>query len=230
MNNEKGFTLLEIIVVTSLLALMSSVLYSTLNGFISSKHTVLEGRTAQRTATAIFSRLNKELLSRSAEQLSEINSGPAPLNQYMYGENKDVQGKSADTLRFVSDGAAQELFGGLGNKGRVEIEYRLEKNDDGLSFGDKESTPFVFVRQETPSGEKDKRIREQKKIVFPLADNIESFNVRFYQRGEWKNSWKVGSPRFPEAIEISLAIRGSKGGIEYYQSAFTIDSRRTGSK
>ena len=151
--SEKGFTMLELIVVSALLALMSAILYGTLNGIMRGQSLVSSGRTDYRVARYVFNRLGTELSSRMAEPLAadkNASSSGTPFRAsrraYMFGQNKQSGSADTDSLRFVSAGAAQQIVGGGGNHGLVEIEYRLEKDPDADDF----RLPSDGLAQSTP--------------------------------------------------------------------------------
>lgn len=232
-SDSRGFTLLEMIVVAGLLAMMTVLLYGTVGGILRGQELVSAGRSSYRSARYVLDRMGRELSSKVLESLTlkdeDEQSTRRRRRSYLIGKNKNSGKADTDSVRFVSDGAAQKLFGPGGNKGRVEIEYRLERNreesladvpDDGLRN-------LVLVREEAPAGV-DKEIAEEHRVVFPLAYNVVSLDFKYRRQGEWKEEWKDTDRGFPEAIQISLRLRGKDSRLRTFVTAVALQKERGG--
>jgi hypothetical protein len=212
---------------------MSTILYSTLNSFIRSKNVILSGRKSQRIAMHIFERMNRELLNRANERISDsaLKSEPRSTHsnsrrRYLIGKHIEQTNASTDSIRFVTEGSAQELIGGLSNRGRVEVEYRVEKPEDYLSKSqDEEIATYVLVREEIPAGQINEQYTQIQKITFPVAENVVSFGLRYRRRGQWIEEWRGSNVGFPDAIELTLKLANERGEIDEYRSTFRTSNR-----
>lgn len=237
---EEGFTILEMIVVTLLLAIMGSVLYGTINGIIRGRNAALNANSAFETARYIIGRLNRELTSRASEPLSSPDDTQpgaqlgttTPFGggrrMYLEGVDRKLGNTDADLLRFTSDGSAQAFIAASGNRGRVEISYRLEEDPETeRSFGNDDPV-YTLVREERPAGMAEQEIAEAEKVVFPLANNVVSLDFRYLKNNSWTEEWGTRNPGFPEAIEVKLVIRGETGQDEEFRTAIGLSRKLRG--
>jgi type II secretion system protein J len=227
---QKGLTLVEMVVVTLLLALMGSILYSSLNGISTAKEAIQSQRQSARTARFVLGRMSRELRGALAEPLylqqEEVNgSGMRRQNPFLVGENAKKDGEGSDALQFVSSSGAQAVYGAMSNYGHVQIRYGLVENPDEERVN-QDLRRFLLIREETPAGVEDDDIIEKRRIVFPLANNISSLNFRYFSDGEWKDKWDDADSGLPEAVEISLLVLGPSGIPDSYKTAVAIAPRR----
>ena len=216
--SEQGFTLVEIMVVSMLLAIMSVILYSTLNGLIRGRNMVEGRRDTTRVAQYVLERISRELSSH------QDDSNPVALHNSL-GPLESVKGSNSEGpaggIRFVSVNSAQISSNNLPNLGLVDIEYRLEKKKNNeLSSSDEEG--MLLIRDEMPGGvppnAKYDDFIKNRRVLSPIAENVISLGFRFLSGGKWRNEWK-GSSALPEAVEISLAIRGAEKRTEIHRTA-----------
>lgn len=238
---QGGFTLLEVVVVTMLLMLMGGILFGTVASFIRGRSFVLDGRSNQRTATLILSRMNREFLSMvpenlSSEALEQAGEATGNITQQRFVLGSDNSGtKSAlDTIRFISEGSGQAVIGGRSNHGRVEIEYRLADSDsqEAESFGEEspgkaDQRTYVLVREEQPAGVDNKDVLKARRIVVPLAENVHSLNFRYRLGDRWFDAWRGRQLGFPDVIEVELQLVSERGELETYRTAVTVNTRNS---
>ena len=117
------------------------------------------------------------------------------------------------------------------NHGPVEILYQLKVGSDiegaeeermtkqGFADG---STPLTLVREEYPAAVTEKEILKQRHFVTPIAEGILSLNFRFQKEGKWLEQWRDQSPPLPEAVEITIGLKGEDDKVEYYRTAVAI--------
>lgn len=235
---DSGFTLVELLFVALLLALLSAILYGSLEGIIITRKTIEERQQSTATARYVIERMTREIASRAAEPISDPQGGEnnnsqfqTVVRRYLSGKNLDAGSSDQDSLRFVSTSAAQAAMNGFPNAGLVEIEYRLEDLPDGSKQPefDDDLKSYALVREEIPAGKDNKKEKEETKtgrIVFPLADNVVGLNFRYLRDGTWTDAWDGSLARFPEAIEITLRLRESKGKIATFRTAVAVNERR----
>lgn len=232
--SARGFTLLEVVVVTVLLMLMGGILFGTVGSFVRGRTLVLDGRGNQRAATLIFSRLNRELLSMAPEALSSEalqNSGERAGNisqkRYVLGTDNSGGKSERDSIRFASEGSGQAVIGGQNNHGRVEIEYRLVEPEGSASTEFGKERRYVLVREEYPAGIKDSTIYKKRKIVIPLAENVLSLNFRYRLGEKWFDAWRGRQVGFPDVVEVEIELASDRGASETFKTAVTVNTRNT---
>ena len=235
MQNNRGFTLVELLLVTVLLAMMSGILYASIGGIIRSKKSLESKRDSLQIATYVLERMTRELSSRlelslanggvgaagGAASLAGVSSLVGVQKEYLQGEDGKIGTNDADTIRFTSASSGQSFFDSLSNSGVVEITYRLSENTektDDLSFGTSEKD-LVMVREEVPADTKEKEIVNERKVIFPMAYNVVSFNLRYLKEGKWQNEWTEKKPVLPEAIEMTIKLRGEEDSIQQFKTA-----------
>ena len=239
---DTGFTLVELLIVSVLLALLSSILYATLGGIMRSRSLVDSERDSTVAAQRILSRMSRELNARVRTPLRQKDDagGEAPATStptgssfggrrvlYLEGTNAKKSERNADTIRFASASATQLLYGSLANQGAAEIEYRLEelpKNirpetpEDGLQS-------LALVREEIPVEVREKETLDARRVIFPLAENVVGLNFRYLNEGKWQKDWNQGN-QLPEAVEITLQLRGKEKEIEMFRTAIMLRRRQ----
>lgn len=231
MTSERGLTLIELVVVTFLIAILSGILYGTLGGIIRTRDQTEDLRAMDRTAHYLFGRIGMEIGGRSFVPLNNVNpdgttptSAPvAPVPTYMVSESKREGDFDADTFRFVSGNAAQAFVGSPGNFGLVEVEYRLEKSakaDPSSSIPKR-----LLIRSEVPAGITSPDIIKKRRVEVPLAEDVVSLKFRFLKDGKWQSGWKDSTTPLPEMIELTIGIRTGGDRVESYRTAFPISQR-----
>ena len=219
-HTERGFTLVELVVVSLLLALMASLVYGALSGISRTKFALESEREITRTAQYVLGRITRELSNIREEPLTPPDDGAEEEDEfeaYLLGADGQIGGLPADSMRFVSSGTGQVLFGGLQNSGSVDITYQL------VQRGQNE---LALVRIEQPAGDADKEQRKKQRIVFPLAENVTALNFRYRRRGKWLSEWTLRQSGIPDAVEITLQVRGDADRVETFRTAVSLHFER----
>jgi prepilin-type N-terminal cleavage/methylation domain-containing protein len=213
--NEKGLTLVELLLVTLLLGLLSAIIYGSLNGIIRGKTIIENQRFTHRTARQVIARMGKEFSSIVSQPLaSEYGS------TYMKVTNESL-GEQNQTLRFITSSGAQAVFDAPGNFGYIEVEYRLTENpDDTHKKREDNLKPLQLVREEVPAGKIATEVRNKRKIIVPIAENVINLKFRFYANKKWSSTWSA-STSLPDAIEVTLSVLGDHGGVDTFRTAFS---------
>ncbi len=101
--DNKGFTLLEILVTLFIFGIILSVIFSTYTGGLS-----LMEETESRSRIYAMARIALQRIHQDLEACYATRSGTAPSTQeekdalLFVGEDRDINGRPADTLRFLS--------------------------------------------------------------------------------------------------------------------------------
>ncbi|MBL7663187.1 prepilin-type N-terminal cleavage/methylation domain-containing protein [bacterium] len=224
-NNNRGFTLVEITVVAALLMIMATILFGTLGGLVRSRNAIETTRFASLSGGNILTRINRELLSRVAENLrrtkntnetrisnasagatGEFNAfsqtNPAQATSgYLRGVDEKNGENDADSITFVTDSS---LLAGQGFSSRVEVTYKVRKEVG--KFGSEKNKHLILERFEYPVAVKNKKITNELSAREIISDTIKSFNVRYYRNENWLDSWNEKNFGFPEAVEITIEL------------------------
>ncbi len=218
--SQDGMTLVELLVVTLLLAVLSGLLYGTLSGIIRAREQLIVKRQAYRSAANFISRLRSEFASAQAEALFQGGNGlpaqgssaaeastVAPI-RYVAGANLRSGQYDSDSIRFTTASGAQEIYDAESNRGLIEVAYRIESENDA-SLG--QNRTGVLIREEMPAGVKIDATLRRRRRIFPVCDKVISFNLRYSRDGKWLQEWKDASSRLPRAVDVELILADSNG-------------------
>jgi type II secretion system protein J len=185
--NEKGFTLLEIIIAAGLSSLLFLVLYTTYFGINSAVEAASKGQEVRETERQLV-----ELLKR------DLRGIPSDQRYPFLSQVKDVDGDLSSSLEFVSTS-----FLGQNNYGIIKVGYTLIKTLDGEK---------IFFRQEV----EDPREELSKSTAnFELTRLVTSFRLSFYDGTDWVEKWDSrASNKLPSQVRITMTIDDRKGNMK----------------
>jgi general secretion pathway protein J len=201
---KTGFTLVEVMVASTIGAFISLVAVGTLKAVISSNEQVdLNINTASevRFATNIIER-----------DLTNIYRDEEYENTKLIGTVEELAEYSTSYLVFYTINRSKARP--LEPEGDMyEVEYYLVKNEEG-SFLMRRLWPNPSEEFE-PGG-----------ILTKIAENIELFQVRYFDGEEWYDQWLEDMETQPQIIEVIIAARPENQGIPIVES-FIVNLTRT---
>jgi prepilin-type N-terminal cleavage/methylation domain-containing protein len=227
---DSGFTLIEVILAISILAVMVLLNYQLLRGIIKAKELIEDRRDVMYIANSLLTRLSRELqlaVALPQHPLFECPEGPVsappPTNagqqRFLLAES---EGKPASIL-FMAKGAGQQTADSSGQTGVVMLKYSVEQDPDRRSERD---APLVLLRSETPSS--GQILKDCKKeIRFPITTSLLDFGLRFYdgQKRSWSSEWKEQRALpLPHIIEFTLVLQSPMGNKVTHTSAVRVTS------
>jgi len=234
--NEKGFSLVELLVVSVLLSILASILYGSITGIMQGRSLVRGQLETVRVSQYIIEKIGRELSSAIAIPL-QIQGATNPTNTNRAGfsrgravaelENAKSSFGDKDSLTFISSQSSQLLKGSNSNFGSIQINYRLEEGFKTLTHDEDEDDDnkelFSLIRSEFPAGTSlSQQARDFRSYEYSLANNVKSLNFRFLRNGQWENSVGNNSSQLPDAVEISLSLEDSQGNIESFRTSFAV--------
>lgn len=179
-SSERGFTLVEVLLATALVAVIAAMVFGSLH------LSTLAIDSARSTASR--EQLLRSTLRIMADELTASVS--VPVGPWM-GLNSDWEGQSADTVAFVTLGQ----FRGVESSQETEL-VRIVYAREGDRL-------VRFVRRNL-YGLTDESVDQMQ-----LAANVKAFNVRYYdgQANVWSDDWD-GRARnaAPSAVLIELTL------------------------
>lgn len=205
MKNQKGFTLIEIMIAVVLLGVISLLLWQSMGAAINSKERSEKREQAYRGADLILNRLTRELsmcvLYSSLEFLGISGSAEQMTKSVLIGSNNGDQDKlTFDTfshIRYLKDTKESDL---------AEVTYFLEKTESEDAAADEFD---LKIREKSPlDNEPDKGGK-----VMTLLEGVKELNFRYYDpvKNEYKDEWDTTKidygNRLPRAVEITLVIQ-----------------------
>lgn len=190
-----AFTLIELIVSTSLMAIILGSAYLCFGAGVDSRKVIETRSDIAQTARVAMALMTADL--RAATPLSGEND--------FLGMNRDLEGLEADNLDFATH---HHRPAGKAQADWAEISYYVDK--------DQESGLFHLYRRRDPTPDPETTIGGSKELI---AENVRGLRFMFYDGFDWHEEWgdPTGKQRFselpppnivgiPEAIQITIAL------------------------
>lgn len=203
-----GFTLLEVLLAVSILAIISTVIYSSLfNSLDAMDRTRLK--------------MDHYELIRMAFSLMEMDIQGAyssPYTDYygFQGKNEENDGYPADKLTFIST-THKRMMRNAPETDLCEVEYFLLIPDDD------EQLPKLYRRTD-PTPDKEP---ESGGTSWEILDNIKGFDIQYYDNLEWLEQWDVVGKYalLPQAVKITLIMVLEDGSEQEFTDWITVPLR-----
>jgi general secretion pathway protein J len=215
--NNKGFTLLEILVAISIFAAITAMLYPTYRGTFRNVETAESQSEIYQMARITIERLTDDLQSSylpqgpKNKQIGEEAFEPGDF----LGQDSTINERDADTLRFFSE--EHIIFNENEKHGRGRIAYYVKEREG-------KDTLILYRSDNLESSNRS----EEFGGGFVLCDKLYSINFTFYdENGEshdnWDSSIEPFKDKLPSRVSIDLKLGGQSGSgspISFMTSIF----------
>lgn len=182
MRNNRGFTLIEVLVAMLLLVIVAGALYASYFTVLRARDRVEEGGEQRRELRGTLDLIRRELdgaFYRTDDKRTRFVT-----------EDRDLFGKPASTLEMVTvsppstdDRPASDL---------LLVKYGVKEEERRLSLTREAADLFGSV----------------KPVPYPQMEEIEGFLVECYDSGKWVRSWNTElSPKLPERVRITVTLK-----------------------
>jgi len=195
-SQKTGFTLVEVMVASTIGAFISLVAVGTLKAVIASNEQVdinINAASEVRFASNIIAR---DLINIYRDEDIE--------NTKLIGTVEDTAEYSTSILSFYTinrtKARAYEPEGDI-----YEVEYYLVKNEDTSSL----------MRRLWPNPNDE---FEPGGILITIAENIDLFEVRYFDGEEWYAEWPEDTDTQPDMIEVNIVAKLQSRGIPIIES------------
>jgi prepilin-type N-terminal cleavage/methylation domain-containing protein len=196
--NSEGFTLFEILITTVIFAVVLSLLYTAYMGTFRNIEATESQSDIYGMARIALERMVEDLgsvyVSKGVKKSdSEENIPPS---EGFVGENAEIDGRNADTIRFLS--RAHIVFNEDDRGTRMaEIVYYIKESE--------EEDTFILYRSDTPEFEERP---EEGTGGLILCDGLFSVNFTFYtDEGEEYESWDSTKDEFMGRVPAMVSIQ-----------------------
>lgn len=187
MLNNKGFTLIELMVALVLLVILTGALYGTYFSVMSARERGGVRIEERRELSTTLGRLHNEL---SSTFFNKTNN-----RLHFVVEDRDSFGKPASVLAFTSvtpprvdPAPASDL---------TLVSYSVKETEKVLSLVREARDPYLDTKV--------------KSFPYPVMDEIEGFLVECYDGGKWVKSWDTALvPRLPDSIRVTVTMKGGE--------------------
>jgi len=220
-NSSAAFTLIEIVIAISILAIIMSITYTALIQIVRSKNILDDRRDINAISYTVLNRMVREfqLAYSGIGLLPPSNKKDSPQlasNINLIGEEKTLSnGKRGDNIQFLALEGGQYLPDGGSHSGLVQLTYRVEENPDSKSS---ENPIYLLVREETPViRPNDKAF--SKTMIFPVIDRLVSLEYRYFdsENQTWLESWEQDKNfGLPSQVELRLQVLSPKEEIHTF--------------
>jgi general secretion pathway protein J len=201
-SNEQGFTLLEIVIAVTLVALMAVALWSVFRISLTSWTRGSEFIDAHQRHRSVLDLVNRQMASTFGPIAPiDLQTGGA-IYPIFVGKSDSVQFVSLSSLRFMD------------NPGLTLVSYDVVRGDQG--------TYTLVEREEQYRGldpSRESIFDRNDEIVTPIFENLISFSFEYFDSGSnqrpagWVSEWSGREAgRLPEAISMTMVLRDASGG------------------
>jgi general secretion pathway protein J len=201
---QSGFTLFELLIAISIFALVLTTIYASSTGTFR-----VIGETESEVEIYRMARIAMERMLEDLESLY-VQTGPvagesaegastAPL---FVGKNQEIDGRSADSLRFISR-AHVNLGGQDQDPGAVQISYYVRESDEGDDLVLYRSDKALFEVSVSP---------EEETGGLVLCEGLVSVTLTYHdENGDLREGWDSDSvelkDKIPRMVSISLEFQ-----------------------
>lgn len=191
--SRKGFTLLEVLVASAILALIAAMVFGAFSGVFAAGEEEDERSELYHTSRFIIRKLTEDLASASLL--------PNNANGRFVGKDSGGNAEQADELRLTGFGR-RIFFAGFGSD-QARIAWRVVSGPEGAGK--------VLMRSEDPD------VLSPSWPSKPAEDldvtgKLRSFNVRYLFRGRWRDGFdSAESNALPEAALVEFVLEDDQG-------------------
>ncbi len=195
---NRGFTLLELLVALAIMVILSAALYGTYFSVMRGRESAAAGMESRRELRGTLDLLRRELAA--AYFNTNTGAGKANLLKFVV-EDRDSFGKPASILNFTC--IVPPRSGSLPCSDQREVTYRVVEHDKKL----------VLTRQE-------KELYSDAKVLeYPQMEELEGFLVECYDESKlkWVKTWdtpKMNS-KLPTAVRITIRLKEGDGSTPF---------------
>src|SRR3990172_3691670 len=204
--NIHGFTLMEVLIATAILAIVLSIVYGS---FVQTKRVIAraEGSVDElRGVRVSFNRMMWDLSMAFLSKQDPDQTDQTDVNTIFVGTNDFAAGYPNDSIDFTSY-ANRIRNKDARESDQTEVGYYLNRNFEGDT---------VLMKRE--KRQIDKKPLEGGKS-FELSEDVVGLNFRYLDQGAWVDSWDSRvSKAIPEAVEITLIIKDRTGSERSYRT------------
>lgn len=222
---QAGFTLIELIIAFSLLAIILSVGYGALSQIMRGASALDDQRDVTLIANSLLTRLSRELQLAYFDERTFLLpprdklDQKTPPNPPLLGESQTLaNGAPGDNITFLAMEGGQYLPDGGTHTGIVQITYRVEADPEQPRNSD---STYYLIRDETPL-KPDPKQAYKNSMVFPLTNKLVSLEFQYYdpEKEQWSAQWGDESKRrLPALVRFSVALQSPHGRVQHYTTA-----------
>ena len=197
---EHGFTMLELVVAVTLVALMAVALFSVFRISLMSW--------SRGTAMIDANQRNRSILDLVKKQMTSIYAVMSPIDLQTGGAVYPIFFGASDSLQFIS--LTPLRF--QDNPGLTVASYEVVRDHQGVYSLVESEEPFLGL---APPGITD---RTERPVVIPIFENLTTFTFEYLDPGtaerpsQWVKEWNTREMlRLPQAISMTMIATDARG-------------------
>jgi general secretion pathway protein J len=204
--HQKGFTLIEILIAMSIVLIIFSVVYGTYFAATSSANRCNANITTTREARSLLAKISRQIRCAYVpiQSPKQTPASPPAINLITDVDEQvifqaDTKDRDGIILRMVT--TAGIFHNRLSQHGPFQIAYRYDSNQDILFY----TQQLIATRSEN---------RPQQYEWFPLAENVESIELSFFDGRNWLDHWnrREQNLQLPCAVKIEVIMNDTNSG------------------
>ena len=194
--SRKGFTLLEILIAMFIFGVVLTTIFTSYTGTFRIIDDTESQTDIYAMARTVLIRMQEDLESIHFNETGSSKSEKSSLERATFlGKKKEINGKDADTLRFLS--RAHLIFDEEDeNPGVAEISYYVSENEveDSLALYRTDRPDLEGPQEEGTGG-------------LILCDNLFSINITYHDAdGEMHEAWDSSEDEFKHKLPVMVSI------------------------
>lgn len=189
MKNNRGFTLLELLVAIGIFALISAIAYGSLTRLMVERERLEAEHDFWRSLSLTFTRFEDDFSQARERSVRDVIGFTQPAFR---GQPTDTRATATPSVEFTRGGVL--TFGDGVRSDLQRVAYRL---DDGTLK--RLTWPVLDLGPQTVP------------VETPLLKNVEEFRVRFYApAGAWLDLWPAEgiNDALPRGVEVKVTLKG----------------------
>lgn len=188
--NERGFTLVEILIAVSLVSVIFSFIFGVLTSNLEASRNAESRMEIAHTGRFFIGRITGDLIAASLMPNSGIGS--------FTGKDVHRDGKSKDELFFTA--FTRSYLTLLPPVDQSEIGYYFEHQEDGAGRLMRRESDVIDLQVETGGGS------------FRISDRVEEMTIRYLGSEGWVDSWdSAATGTLPKAVSVEITITDENG-------------------
>ena len=227
--SDRAFTLVEVVIAISVLAIIMVVTYSALGQIIRTKQVLDDSREVKAIVNSVLVRMTRELQLAKAgfpllPERDKLDQPNKPSINLIGEPLKLDENQSGDRITFLAAQGGQYIPDGAAHTGDVQITYRVEedpeqKNNPGRTR--------YLIREELPYIRNAEKAYEQA-MIFPVTNRLVSLKFRYFdpRSSRWVNSWGMtpSNVKLPRLVEFEVKLKSANGNMESFRTAVALRS------
>ncbi|MCK4628574.1 MAG: prepilin-type N-terminal cleavage/methylation domain-containing protein [Sedimentisphaerales bacterium] len=205
--HQKGFTLIEILIAMSIVLIIFSAVYGAYFAATSSANRCNANITTVREARSLLAKMTRQVrcVYVPAQLPKQTSTAPSAIGLITAEDEQvvfraDTKDKNGIILRMVT--TAGIFHDRLSQHGPFQVAYRYD-SDQGILFYTQQ---LIAMQSEN---------HPQRHEWFPLAENVESIELSFFDSRKWFDNWnrREQNQQLPCAVKIEVLMNSTNAGI-----------------